>query len=83
MVAPALLSVGECAARLGISPAVVYDALRAGALVGCRFGRQGRRGVWRVEAYALEQWVQTLKVGRAAPPPAPARPPGGFRHLRL
>lgn len=90
MVAPTLLTVAQCAERLGISQAVIRAAIQAGTLPAYRIGRPGKRGHFRIEAYQLDLWVQSLKVSVASPGlnPAPAKParPGGpprLSHLRL
>ena len=83
MVAPTLLTAGQCAARLGVSRGLIYAALQSGALPAFRFGRPGRRGTWRVAESDLDRWVQTLKAGGPVPPPQPARPPGRLRHVTL
>ncbi len=81
-----LLTADACAARLGVSRGLIYAALAAGTLPGYRLGRPGRRGSWRVAARDLDAWVHSLRT--AAPPlttptAPPARPAGGFKHLRL
>ena len=75
MVQPVLLTAEQVAERLGVSRSLIYGALRSGALPGYRIGCRGR-GTWRVEAYQVEAWLQTLKASER--PPDDDRP---FKYL--
>jgi len=66
------LTVRAAAARLGVSPSLVYAWCRRRRLVHFRFGRPGRRGKILVPEDALAAFSERHRL--APEPPAPSRP---------
>jgi excisionase family DNA binding protein len=65
-----MLTVKQAAARIGISPSLVYALCHDGVIRHTRHGRPGRRGCIRIEESAIEEYRETCrKQGRpdAAP----------------
>lgn len=63
------LSVRLAAAKLGVSPSLVYALCRAGVIPHARHGRPGKRGTIRIDEAALEEYRRRSAV-EPAPQPA-------------
>ncbi len=64
-----MFTVRETAARLGISPSLVYALCQAGVIRHSRHGRPGKRGTIRIPQEAIEEYIASCRV--PIPPPAP------------
>ena len=51
------ITLADVAQILNIAPAQVYALVRSGELPAIKIGA---RGQWRVETYALEQYIQSM-----------------------
>lgn len=52
------LTVKEAAARLRVSPGLVYQLCEAGELAHSRFGKAGCRGTIRIDAAILDEFAR-------------------------
>jgi excisionase family DNA binding protein len=79
-----VLTVKLAAARIGVSPGLIYDWVGSGVLPHFRVGRVGRRGGIRLAAADPDAFLLTLKQGRGPKVTTPpALPPVKLKHLRL
>ena len=62
-------TVKEAAARLGVSPSLVYALIGDGVIAHTRHGRPGKRGCIRIEECEVERYRETCK-GEAGKPAA-------------
>ena len=53
---PVTFSPGELALGSGLTLTFIYEALRAGDLLGFRVGRRG----WRIKADEARRWIEKL-----------------------
>ncbi|MGH7602498.1 MAG: helix-turn-helix domain-containing protein [Gemmatimonadaceae bacterium] len=64
-----MLTVKQAAARLGISPSLIYALCRSGVIAHTRHGRPGKRGCIRIEEPALLAYLRaSAGKGRLAGP---------------
>lgn len=64
-----MLTVKQAAAKLGISPSLVYALSTLGVIAHTRHGRPGRRGCIRIAEDELERYREASKgEGRKAAP---------------
>jgi excisionase family DNA binding protein len=69
-----VLTVKQAAARLGVSPSLVYALCAAGVLAHARHGRPGRRGKIVIPEDALAAYQAACrKEGRPTAAPLPLR----------
>jgi len=62
------MTVREAADRLGISPSLIYALCREGIIRCTRHGRPGKRGCIRIEAAALDAYLESRKDAGSLPP---------------
>ena len=74
-----MLSVKQVAARLGVSPSLVYAWCAAGALPHFRMGRAGRRGRVLIEEEDLTSFLAARKADRGGRDAAPLT----LKHIKL
>ena len=72
------MKVKEFAARLGISPSLVYALCDAGEIAHTRHGRPGKRGCIRIEEAEADRYRDKCK-GEGRHQPAP----WSLKHLKL
>jgi excisionase family DNA binding protein len=66
--------VKQAAARLGVSPSLVYAWVESGVLSHYRLGRQGRRGCIRIAETDLDAFLASRKV---------ESPASSLKHIRM
>ena len=77
-------TVKQAAAKLCVSPALIYGWVTSGMLPCYRLGANGRRGAIRIAETDLEAFLSSMKQeGRQGLPPAPAPRTVTLKNLRL
>jgi excisionase family DNA binding protein len=72
------MTVKQAAARLEVSPSLVYAWCRSGVLMYSRFGLPGRRGKIVIDEAALDDLAAACKRGKGQQPT-----PIVLQHLRV
>jgi excisionase family DNA binding protein len=70
-----MLTVKAAAARIGVSPSLVYELCRLGLIRHSRHGRPGKRGTIRLSEEAVEEYLATCRREGGGDAPL------GLRHI--
>ena len=73
-----MLTPKQAAEKAGVSTSLVYEWCAQGLLPHYRFGREGRRGIIRIEEAELETFLAHCRQSARAPEEAPP-----LKHIKL